>query len=360
MKIADLRPIVLCMCTVWVEETQRYLTGWSDQRVAEVVGVHALAVGRVRLEAFGSGDAATELWRLRWAIMLTAQHFDHTTAGGRWDRGWDDDRVAELAGVEPGLIRKIREATPIPAADELAEARRQRYLIRNGTATRAARVLRLADEVDPLTRRPYTARGILQTLIEVGEMDPASPAAEAAAVDWIADTITVGRARLDPATGLERPAGAIARATGIKTTTVRRILARYSGERAADEGRPSKLSAVVCRRVEQAARSPHRFDRRTSTKWLTEWIWLTDKGRPSKRTLLGWRRVGAVDLAAGRDTLPARLERAIVALVDLAGPAPVLPTAPELARFAGRPATEAAEALGCTVEQIRRARKDTA
>lgn len=358
--IADLRPIVLCMCTVWVEETQRYLSGWSDQRVAEVVGVHALAVGKVRLEAFGSGAAATDLWRLRLAILLTAQHFDHTTDAGRWDRGWDDDRVAELAGVEAGQVRRIRQATPIPAEDEVAEARRQRYLIRNGTATRAARVLRLADEVDPATRKPYTTRAILRTLIEVGEIDPSTKAAETAALDWIADTITVGRARLDPSTGNERPAAAIARATGIKTTTVRRILARYSGERAADDGRPSKLSGLVCTRVELAARNPHRFDRRASTKWLLEWIWLTDKGRPDRRTLIGWREAGAVALSAGRDTLPARLERAIVALVDAAGPAPVLPTAPELARFRGRPATEAAEALGCTVEQIRRARKDTA
>lgn len=334
------RVVVLTLAAVWVEETQRYLLGWSDERVAVVTGQPRDMVAVAREGGFGPNPEAGVLWRIRQAILLIAQHFDHlietgardklarevgeaeldrrirtgsAPTSGMWEADWSDDRVAEIVGLEAGQVRELREALPWVPPENRPEARRQRLAASIGTGTRAGRVLRLSEEVDPSTGKPYDADALLRLLIDAGEVDPRTESARRRELDWIDSTIAVGRARID-SEGRERSPVQIAAMIGIKhPEKVRKILERFLGTVNASEGRPTRLTAAVCQRLELA--DPLGIDpKRSILSWAVESVWTTGD-RPNWRTLKGWRARGVADIAAGRETLPARFERAIVSII---------------------------------------------
>lgn len=395
-----LRAVIHVLAGVWIEDRARFLPGWHDARVAEVAGVSMSRAAEVRRGAYGAEAEASDLWRLRQVFMLLAQHFDATAeqdardavawrvgpddlavliesgvapAGGAWDPEWSDDRVAELVGLDPGLVHAARESQAWVPPEARAEARRQAHLVRLGT-TRAARMLRLADELNPMTRRPYTSEELLVTLIGAGEIDPRTAGARRRELTWIDSTIQVGRAWLD-AEGRPRSARAIAAELQLAPGTVLRVLARFEGQETAAEGRPTLLTAELCERLERA--DPRRADLRPDFAspqtravharfggkearpiypWLTAWLWPEGEA-PSLRTIKGWRATGSADVLAGRDTLPARFERAVSNLIDRAPSAPILPGPAELAEVAKLPTHQAADLLGVTPKQYREARR---
>ncbi len=372
------RAVILLLAGVWVEDAQRYLLGWSDARVAEVTGEPEVFVAELRAGAFGAEPEAGVLWRLRQAVVLIAQRFDPTVetelrdgvaerqgrtalegmvaAGvappaGMWDTGWSDDRVAELVGIHAGHVRELRESLPWVPPVARPEARRQRLYARLGTSTPAARVLRLAEELNPTTGRPYTTAGLYKAMQAAGEIDPQTPGAKRRELDRIGSTIAVGRAIIDLDTGQHRSAEQIAARLGVTHAWVRTVLARFEGRAAASEGRPSLLTAEVCARLERA--DPQRFDRRSIFRWSIGWIWLTGKAA-SLRTVKGWRAAGVDDQAAGKETLPARFQRALASLIDRAPAVPVLPSKEALEEAAGRwkRRDKIADTLGITLEQL--------
>lgn len=380
--VQDMRPVVLLLSTVYVEAAARYVGGWSDDEVARRCGVGTEVVRHTREVAFGAGERATAGWRLRQAIELVAQHFDHTrdleardriaaevgagamrlrqlwgeaAAGGRWDEGWGDDRVAELAGVDSGLVHAIRESIPWTPPELRPVERLLRLLARLDPATRAGRVLRLAAELDPRTGELYTAPAIVEALVAAGE-PPLSPRAHQRDLDRIETMIRVMRARVDPTTGEERSLRATAAAVGLSHQGVAKIINQIERGDMTPEGRPSLLTAEICERVEAAL--PRRVDHRSIFKWLIGWIWLMGGAPPALRTIKGWRAAGAEDIAAGAvDSLPARFELAVRYLLARA-PAggPELPTVAEI-EATGLKARAAADALGVTLEQVKQVRE---
>jgi hypothetical protein len=344
------RLVILTLAGVWVEATQRYLPGWSDARIAMLTEAERWQVERVRGEAFGATATATDPWRLRQAVMIVARHFDHLAqtalrdavveaegedrladlmaqdrapAAGLWDAGWSDDRVGEIVGCAAGQVRELRECVPWICPAARPEAARQRLTARVGAASRAGRLMRLADELDPATEAPYTSEGLLQAMLAIGDFDVRRPGARRRALDWIDNTLAVGRARIDLLTGQERPVDKIAEALGWQAATVRTVLSRFSGredaaiEGARKEGRPGLLSPKICETLEHADAA--RFNASSLYESIREQLWPLG-GAPDIRTIKGWRATGLRDEAAGNTTLASRF---VVALARVRAAAPV-------------------------------------
>lgn len=382
--ITELRPVVLLLAGVYVEEAQRYLPGWTDAIVAARCKAPPEFVVAVAFAAFGQDVKATEAWRLRQAIVLVARHFDHTVdmqardevasaegeatlaamqsagtapAGGRWDEGWTDDRVAELVGLDPGRIREIRDAIPWVPPHKRAAARWAKFMARYDAATTTGRILRLADEINPATSKPYDVAAIIETLQAAGDM-PQHPKAPEYRRDFerLETMIRVTRARIDPETGLERSLRATADAVGMSHQAVANVIGRIDADEMPAEGRPSRLTAEVVARVEAA--NPQRVDRRSIYRWLIGWVWLRHGEPPHPRTLKGWRATGQEQQRQGVDGLPARFEAAVCRLLAEAPVAgPELPTTEEIAELQGMKGPALADALGVTLEQLDAARK---
>lgn len=353
-ELARIRPIVLRLLHVWLEGPQRYEEGWSDEHLAAVIGADAGEVSFVRRAAFGAEAEAGEMWRIRQAIELLEEHHDDTArqghrdalvqaeglpalqaalragtapAAGRYEGGWSDDRIAELTGLAPGLVTRLRATIPWVAPDARAERQRQRRAARLFRPTRAGRALRLAEELHPRTRKPYTPDQIADALLAAGEQ-ARTPAARAALVAWIESTVRVGQLRLatHPTKGTPYTLDEIAARVGASKQAVSKILKRFDDEAAGPrvDGRPSHLTDEVIERVATADAAD--VDQAKIGTWLVRRLWpRAPKGdRASQaRKIRGWRQAGAAALEAGDLEAPAaRFEAAVRRLINAPGPAP--------------------------------------
>jgi transposase len=348
-ELARIRPIVLRLLHVWLEGPQRYEEGWSDEHLAAVLGADAGEVSFIRRAAFGPESEAGELWRIRQAVELLEEHFDDVArqghrdalvaaeglpalqaalrggvapAGGRYEGGWNDDRIAELTGLQPGLVTCLRATIPWVEPSARGERQRQRRAARLLRPTRAGRVLRLAEELNPATGKPYTPAEIADALVAAGEK-LRTPAARAALEAWIESTVRVGQLRLavNPRTGQPYTIEEIADRVGASKQAVSKILKRFDDEDAGprSNGRPSQLGAVLER---IAAADPRQVERRRFAAWLAEWLW--PRARKSERAsqarkIRAWRQAGVAAIEAGDvETLPAKFEAAVADLYQRA------------------------------------------
>lgn len=394
------REVAQLLSVVWIESAQRYALGWADGMVARRTGTRAEDVRAIRLAAFGATGEATEAFRLVQAHLLVAQRFDNTVeqehrdavvaagagvngavrdalaghgidpgaaelqrmqdagtapAAGAWDPEWSDDRVADLAGVAPEVAYAIRESLPWVPPDARPDARRRRVISRLIIGRDPlVRVVRMMELLDPGTGQPYTAEKLLEVAYDARELArPRTVSARRRELATVVLATRIAWVLVDPAGRIRTPA-AIAALIGGDAVKVRGIVERLGREAVAREGRPSRLTEMVCERVERA--DPRRFDRSSCYRWLIGWIWHGNEPA-SLRTVKGWRATGGADLALGRETLAARFVRAMMRLQDKAPETPVLPTAAELAQFQrGADARHVADTLGCTLEQITEAR----
>lgn len=378
------RAVVLLLTAVYVEATQRYLHGWTDQAVAATCGVRDSFAAQVRAEAFGLAATANALWRQRQAVHLIAQHFDHLAAMstidavaadlgevrleqaqlrgvgpafGTYAAGWTDDKIAEVCGVGSGDVYALRSTIAWSAAED--RPRRRRWAWADALPqTRAGRVMRLDQIARPAlgaTVQPYDAAAIAADLAGAGEVILETEAAREAFLAWVEGTLTTGRAMLDD-DGKPRSIAALARALGYSREWTYKLLLRFRPE--ADPGttfqtRPRWLDEKVIARLRVA--DPRRFDARAGYRWLVDWLWPRDP-QPDVRSLKGWRVQGLADIEAGRDTLHAAFERGRQSLVGRAPSIPVAPTPAELATVASLPPLKAADQLGVTLHQLEAAR----
>lgn len=357
-ELARIRPIVLRLLHVWLEGQQRYEYGWSDERLAAALGADAAEVACIRRAAFGPDPAAGELWRIRQAIELLEEHHDDTArqghrdalvqaeglpalraalrggtapAGGRYEGGWSDDRIAELTGLAPGLVTCLRAAIPWVEPDARAERQRQRRAARLFRPTRAGRALRLAEELHPATGKPYTPDQIADALIAAGE--PArTPAARAALVAWIESTVRVGQLRMaTPTKRTPYTLDEIAARVGASKQAISKILKRFDDDDAGPraDGRPSHLTDDVIAKIETAEVAD--VDRAKIGAWLARRLWprAPKSERASQaRKIRGWRQTGAAALEAGDVDAPAaKFEAAVRRLIQEPGQATPRPRA---------------------------------
>lgn len=373
------RLVCLALLGVYVEAEQRYLTGWSDQVLADRLHLPVAVVMDLRAAAFGPGAEATHPWRQRQAALLLERHFDPTErlgardvvaakvgeddlyrlqlagqapAGGLYQAGWSDDRISELTGVSPGDVYALRTAIRWLPPDDRPAARRRRET--NALApTRAGRVMRLSDEVDPRTGERYTLEGLADALVDAGEVDTVVAGRREELLQWVETTLAAGRARLD-SDGRRRTVVTTARALGFTRQWTCTLLARFEADpEVGKRGKPSLLTPEVIARLR--ALDARRFDRASWYGWLAGVLWPTK--RPTTRTLKGWRERGLVDANEGRKTIYSEFDAAFSDLVARApADAPILPDAAELASVANLSERRAAEALGCTVEQLKAAK----
>ena len=346
-ELARIRPIVLRLLHVWLEGQQRYEEGWSDEHLAAVLGADAGEVSFIRRAAFGPEAEAGELWRIRQAVELLEEHFDDTArqghrdalvaaeglpalqaalragtapAGGRYDGGWSDDRIAELTGLQPGLVTCLRATIPWVEPGARAERQRQRRAARLLRPTRAGRALRLAQELNPRTGEPYTSAEIVDALVAAGERQR-TPAAREALEAWVESTVRVGQLRLalNPQTSRPYTIEEIAARVGASKQAVSKVLKRFDDEDAGPRanGRPSQLGDAVKRVV---AADPAKVEIWRFVVWLAGWLWPRSRKaeRASQaRKIRAWRQAGAAALEAGDDESPAaKFEAAVRRLYE--------------------------------------------
>jgi hypothetical protein len=377
----QIRTSILVLDRLFIERDQRYLSGWCDDNASVVAGAPVRLVETIRKHAFGGQAEAAPIWRLRRAVELLELRFDYTeqlgardqvvqdagggeggeevlyqmqlagTAppGGLYEREWNDDRIADHTGLAPGDVYGIRMAIPWVRPDDRPRVRRRRDAAAM-PPTAAARVLFLDSAGNPNTGLPYTVDDLVLALEEI------EGGAREDAAAWIETTLQVGAARLDT-DGRPRTVTAIARALGFSREWTYRLLTRFEADRpAGGRGQPTKLTPEILALLRGA--NPRRFDRGSWYAWIAAWCWPEAKGRPTPRTLKGWRERGLLDLGAGRATAFRDFAEAVTALVAAApGDAPSLPTAEELAAVAGFPDRAAAVNLGVTPDQLTAARE---
>lgn len=365
-ELARIRPIVLRLLHVWLEGQQRYEEGWSDEHLAGVLGADPAEVSFVRGAAFGAEAEAGELWRIRQAIELLEEHHDDTArqghrdaivqaeglpalqaalragtapAGGRYEGGWSDDRIADLTGLPPGLVTRLRATIPWVNPAARAERQRQRRAARLFRPTRAGRALRLAEELHPATGKPYTPDQIADALLAAGEQ-ARTPAARAALVAWIESTVRVGQLRMatHPTKGVPYTLDEIAARVGASKQAISKILKRFDDEAAGPrvDGRPSHLTDEVIHKLETADEAD--VDRDRIGAWIARRLWprAPKADRASQaRKIRGWRQAGAAALEAGDTDAPAaKFEAAVRRLLNAPGLAPEKPR-PRAARRKG-------------------------
>lgn len=378
------RTAMLVLRGCFVERSQTYLPGWSDSIVTAYVPdragpMSAAEVEHIRRGAFGGQAQATALWRLRMAVELVERRFDYTEqlgardlvaervgedelyrqqlaglapAGGAYERGWNDDKIAELTGVAPGDVYAIRRSIPWIRPDDRPLARRWRGV--NGLpATRAARVMWLDLVGNPCTGKPHTVEEIAEILAGID----GGASWSWGGVDGVETTLRVGRVRIDTHSGRARTVTAIAAALGYSREWTYRLLRRFEADELAGErGKPSLLTPEILDRLRHA--DPRRFDRGSWYAWIAAWCWPSATGRPSTRTLKGWRDRGRGDAVRGGATPYREFAELVEALVAAApAEAPILPAAEELATVAELPTRAAAVSLGVTLDQLAAARE---